>query len=91
MALVGPSRWGTTTLLKIGAGPLAPDRATAHLAGGSDAGVGHVPQADALLPWRDALGNALLGAEVAGRPFVHARAEAWALFRESVAACLPRR
>ncbi len=81
VTLVGPSGCGKTTLLKVGAGLLVPDAGKVCLAGGRPTAA-YMPQSDTLLPWRDALGNALLPAEVAGRPLHQARAEAQALFHE---------
>lgn len=77
--VIGPSGCGKTTLLKVGAGLISPDAGVVSIAGGSPA---YMPQADTLLPWRDALANALLPAEVAGRSLGPARAEARALFHE---------
>jgi len=84
VALVGPSGCGKSTLLRVLAGLLAPTEGTASVAGADVVGhPGHaafMPQKDALLPWRRALDNAVLGAELDGRDRAEARAEAQALF-----------
>jgi ABC-type nitrate/sulfonate/bicarbonate transport system ATPase subunit len=78
--IVGPSGCGKSTLLRILAGLLAPSIGQA-LVDGRDA-VGHpglvayMPQKDLLFPWRRALANATLGAEVAGVTKGEAKARA---------------
>ncbi|CAN5766930.1 ABC transporter ATP-binding protein [soil metagenome] len=70
--LVGPSGCGKSTLLKILAGLLAPDDGTAQIDGSSviarPGRTAYMPQRDLLLPWRRTLGNATVGAEIAGVP-----------------------
>lgn len=76
VSLVGPSGCGKSTLLHLLAGLARPEQGTATVAGRA----AYQPQRDALLPWRRALPNASLGAEVRGVPPVEARAAAAALF-----------
>ena len=68
--LVGPSGCGKSTLLRVLAGLLVPSTGDAAIDGRSVIGrpgtAGYMPQRDVLLPWRRALGNATVGAEVAG-------------------------
>ena len=83
VAIVGPSGCGKSTLLRVLAGLLEPDEGTAIVGGASvvarPGACAWMPQRDALLPWRSVLGNAVLGAEVAGRARHEADAEALAL------------
>lgn len=74
-SIVGPSGCGKSTLLRVLAGLATPDAGTART-GGRPA---YMPQRDALLPWRRTLGNAALGAELAGVPPAEAREAARAL------------
>ena len=76
VSVVGPSGCGKSTLLHLLAGLAAPDRGTASVQGRA----AYMPQGDALLPWRRALANAALGAEIRGVPPAEARASARALF-----------
>jgi ABC-type nitrate/sulfonate/bicarbonate transport system ATPase subunit len=82
VSLVGPSGCGKSTLLRVLAGLLVPDEGTATVDGEDAAGrpglVAYMPQKDLLFPWRRALANATLGAEVAGV----AKGEAQARARE---------
>jgi NitT/TauT family transport system ATP-binding protein len=70
VALIGPSGCGKSTLLRVLAGLLVPSGGRAEIGGRSCVGrpglVAFMPQRDTLLPWRRALGNATLGAEIAG-------------------------
>ncbi len=80
---LGPSGCGKTTLLRVLAGLLEPDEGTVLIHGTSGPRLGrcaYLPQEDTLLPWRSALDNALLPAEIDRRPRVAARAEALELF-----------
>lgn len=71
-SLVGPSGCGKSTLLRVLAGLIAPDEGVARVAGDDARGrpglAAYMPQRDLLLPWRRALSNATLGAELAGVP-----------------------
>ena len=84
VSLVGPSGCGKSTLLQALAGLLRPDAGEALIEGRSTLGrpglAAYMPQNDLLLPWRRALGNAVLGAEIAGVGRAEARARARALF-----------
>ncbi|MEM9711263.1 MAG: ABC transporter ATP-binding protein [Actinomycetota bacterium] len=70
VALVGPSGCGKTTLLRMVAGLVTPDEGTASVGGldvtGRPGAVALHPQRDLLLPWRRALANAVVAAEVTG-------------------------
>ncbi len=76
VSVVGPSGCGKSTLLHLLAGLAAPEGGATRLAGRT----AYMPQRDALLPWRRALGNAVLGAEVRGVARAEARRSAAALF-----------
>ena len=84
VSLVGPSGCGKSTLLQILAGLLAPDAGEALIEAQSTVGepglAAYMPQKDLLLPWRKAIGNAVLGAEIAGEPKAEARQHALDLF-----------
>ncbi len=84
VSLVGPSGCGKSTVLRVLAGLLVPDGGSATVGGRSTIRhpglVGFMPQRDSLLPWRRALGNATLGAEIRGRDKAAATAEARELF-----------
>ncbi len=82
--MVGPSGCGKSTLLRVLAGLLVPAAGEATIDRraviGAPGGSAYMPQKDLLLPWRRALANATLGAEVAGIPHAEARQRARALF-----------
>jgi ABC-type nitrate/sulfonate/bicarbonate transport system ATPase subunit len=83
LTCLGPSGCGKTTSLRVLAGLLDPDAGSVWLDGvrGSRLGrTAYLPQEDTLLPWRTALQNAILPAEIDGRPLAAARAEAMGLF-----------
>ena len=70
VSLVGPSGCGKSTLLRVLAGLVTPMAGTAAVGGVSAIGqpgqAAYMPQKDNLLPWRRALANATLGAEITG-------------------------
>ena len=72
VSIVGPSGCGKTTLLNLAAGLLPPDVARGSiLVGGKppvrgNRDIAYMLARDALCPWRTALGNAELGAEIRG-------------------------
>lgn len=84
VSIVGPSGCGKSTILRVLAGLLAPTAGQCEVASRSTVStpglVAYMPQRDSLLPWRRTLGNATLGAELAGVAVGEARAEALALF-----------
>jgi ABC-type nitrate/sulfonate/bicarbonate transport system ATPase subunit len=84
VALVGPSGCGKSTLLSLIAGLETPTEGTIALHGDPRARrlgrVGYMPQRDLLLPWRNALDNAIAGLEVRGVARNEARRRARALF-----------
>ena len=80
VSLVGPSGCGKSTLLAIAAGIEEPTSGRVELFTANGAieshRLGHaalMPQKDMLLPWRTALGNAVLGLEVQGIPAAAAK------------------
>jgi putative hydroxymethylpyrimidine transport system ATP-binding protein len=65
--LLGPSGSGKSTLLRLAAGLIATPGAVAAADGAPLAGrIAWMAQQDLLVPWRDALGNVLLGAHLRG-------------------------
>jgi NitT/TauT family transport system ATP-binding protein len=70
VSIVGPSGCGKTTLLNTLCGLLTPDTGHVRWHGrevtGQPQNVGYMLQKDLLLPWRTALGNAMLGLEIRG-------------------------
>jgi len=85
VSLVGTSGCGKSTLLRVLAGLLGQDSGSVTVGGeAARAGSAHaayMPQRDLLLPWRRAMGNAILGAELSGVPKKVAREQAAALFQ----------
>ena len=83
VSVVGPTGCGKSTLLNVAAGLLAPSSGRALVAGKSLSGInrraGYMFQADALMPWRSALGNVVAGLEFRGvaRDEADARAREW--------------
>lgn len=86
VSIVGPSGCGKSTFLQILAGLIVPDRGEAHLDGetliGSPGRTAYMPQRDLLLPWRRALDNATLAADIHGADHADSRARAAALFEQ---------
>ncbi|MCC7365457.1 MAG: ABC transporter ATP-binding protein [Dehalococcoidia bacterium] len=84
VSLVGPSGCGKSTLLRVLAGLLVPSAGDALVDGqdvrGRPGAVAYMPQKDLLFPWRRALANATVGAEIAGQSKHDARERARALF-----------
>lgn len=72
VALVGASGCGKTTLLRLAAGLLQPERGSVQIDGRLPAlargSLAFVFQEPALLPWRTVAGNVALGPELAGVP-----------------------
>ena len=70
VSIVGPSGCGKTTLLNTLCGLLTSDSGRIRWHGrevsGQPQNVGYMLQKDLLLPWRTALGNAMLGLEIRG-------------------------
>ena len=80
VSVVGPTGCGKSTLLNIGAGLLAPTAGDVRVFGeplsGVNARAGYMFQSDALLPWRTALDNVMLGLQYRGVPDTDAREQA---------------
>jgi ABC-type nitrate/sulfonate/bicarbonate transport system ATPase subunit len=80
VSIIGPSGCGKSTILRVLAGLLRPGSGTATVDGVSTVArpglVAFMPQKDLLLPWRRVLGNATLGATVAGVDAAEARRSA---------------
>lgn len=86
VSIVGPSGCGKSTLLKILAGLIVPDKGDAYLDGetliDSPGRAAYMPQHDLLLPWRRALDNATLAADIHGDDHAVSRSKASALFEQ---------
>ena len=83
VSVVGPTGCGKSTLLNIGAGLLQPSSGTVKVFGqplsGINARAGYMFQTEALMPWRSAIDNVMVGLQYRGVPDAEARreAEAW--------------
>ncbi len=70
VSVVGPTGCGKSTLLNVAAGLLDPSAGTVHVFGKPLAGIntraGYLFQTEALMPWRNALGNIVAGLEFRG-------------------------
>ena len=83
VSVVGPTGCGKSTLLNVGAGLLQPSSGTVKVFGQTLSGVnsraGYMFQSEALMPWRSAIDNVMVGLQYRGVPEAQARdqAEAW--------------
>ncbi len=82
VSVVGPTGCGKSTLLNIGAGLLPPTSGTVKVFGRALQGIntraGYMFQTEALMPWRSALDNVMVGLQYRGVPDGEARAQAQA-------------
>lgn len=82
VSVVGPTGCGKSTLLNIGAGLLPPTSGTVKVFGQALAGIntraGYMFQTEALMPWRSAIDNVMVGLQYRGVPDAEARAQALA-------------
>lgn len=83
VSVVGPTGCGKSTLLNVAAGLLEPSAGQVRVFGeplqGINRRAGYMFQSDALMPWRSALANVMVGLQYRGVPDADARAqaEAW--------------
>jgi NitT/TauT family transport system ATP-binding protein len=83
VSVVGPTGCGKSTLLNIGAGLLRPSSGEVRVFGQPQQGIntraGYMFQTEALMPWRSAIGNVMMGLQYRGMPDSEARmqAQAW--------------
>lgn len=83
VSVVGPTGCGKSTLLNVGAGLLEPSSGTVKVFGQTLEGIntraGYMFQTEALMPWRSAVDNVMVGLQYRGVPDAEAReqAEAW--------------
>ena len=83
VCVVGPTGCGKSTLLNVAAGLLLPSRGSVKVFGeplvGINSRAGYLFQAEALMPWRSALDNVVVGLEFRGveRAEAIARANDW--------------
>ena len=82
VSVVGPTGCGKSTLLNVGAGLLPPSSGQVLVFGEPLAGInrraGYMFQSDALMPWRSAIDNVMVGLQYRGVPDADARAQAQA-------------
>jgi NitT/TauT family transport system ATP-binding protein len=82
VSVVGPTGCGKSTLLNIGAGLLPPTSGSVKVFGQTLAGIntraGYMFQTEALMPWRSAIDNVMVGLQYHGVPDAEARAQAQA-------------
>lgn len=80
VSVVGPTGCGKSTLLNIGAGLLQPSSGEVRVFGqplaGINARAGYMFQTEALMPWRSALDNVMVGLQYRGIGAAEARAQA---------------
>lgn len=83
VSVVGPTGCGKSTLLNIGAGLLAPSSGSVRVFGqplqGINRRAGYMFQTEALMPWRSAIDNVMVGLQYRGLADAQARpqARAW--------------
>ena len=83
VSVVGPTGCGKSTLLNVGAGLLTPSSGAVKVFGqpleGINRRAGYMFQTEALMPWRSAIDNVMLGLQYRGVADADARsqAEAW--------------
>ncbi len=83
VSVVGPTGCGKSTLLNVAAGLLAPSSGAVKVFGqplvGINTRAGYMFQSDALMPWRSARDNVMVGLQYRGVPDgeAAAQAEAW--------------
>jgi len=83
VSVVGPTGCGKSTLLNIGAGLLPPTSGIVKVFGqplnGINTRAGYMFQTEALMPWRSAIDNVMVGLQYRGVPDDEARrqAQAW--------------
>jgi NitT/TauT family transport system ATP-binding protein len=77
VSVVGPTGCGKSTLLNVGAGLLEPSSGEVRVFGrplqGINARAGYMFQAEALMPWRSAQDNVMLGLQYRGMPDAQAQ------------------
>jgi NitT/TauT family transport system ATP-binding protein len=82
VSVVGPTGCGKSTLLNIGAGLLQASSGEVKVFGAPLAGInrraGYMFQTEALMPWRSAIDNVMVGLQYRGMPDAEARAQAQA-------------
>jgi NitT/TauT family transport system ATP-binding protein len=82
VSVVGPTGCGKSTLLNVGAGLLEASSGEVRVFGERLAGInrraGYMFQTEALMPWRSALDNVMVGLQYRGVPDADARAQAQA-------------
>jgi NitT/TauT family transport system ATP-binding protein len=80
VSVVGPTGCGKSTLLNVAAGLLTPSSGAVKVFGqpleGINARAGYMFQSEALMPWRSARDNVMLGLQYRGVPDADARAQA---------------
>ncbi len=83
VSVVGPTGCGTSTLLNVAAGLLAPSRGAVHIFGeplqGLNRRAGYMFQTESLMPWRSARDNVLAGLQFRGMALdqAHSLADDW--------------